>query len=488
MQLNGLPIDLDYVNELEINLNQEKNSILGFLAKHECILSAEDVIAELQAQKRNSKLKIKKVTAEDCHQSFNFNSNQHLNVLFYTVMDLPILDTTQTGLPSTSSKTIQKLLQHTENQEYKDILLHISHLSDVEKILSAFIPAFKNASKDKYGNVRLNGYFHLGGTVSGRMSSTEPNLQQLPATGSRFAKAVKRCFRSNDEWILCGIDFASLEDKIDALKTRDENKLKVYLEGYDGHCLRAFYYFKDKMPDIVEEYNKALTNEDKVKVINSISSKYKELRQLSKAPSFALTYDGTHHTLMNNCGFSKEEALKIEESYHQLYVQSDEWKKEKIKQAIKDGYVTGAFGLRVRTPLLKDADFNRLNPQESAEARTAGNALGQGWGLLNNRALNAVLKRVDEANLSEFIYPVASVHDASYYMIRNNLSLITWFNQVVSEEALWNNHETIFHEQVQLGGQLDLYYPSWKDVLTLPNKLSKEELKDLINNFLKETK
>lgn len=49
---------------------------------------------------------------------------------------------------------------------------------------------------------------------------------------------------------MCGIDFASLEDRIDALKTKDTNKLKVYIDGYDGHSLRAYAYFGNQMPDI----------------------------------------------------------------------------------------------------------------------------------------------------------------------------------------------------------------------------------------------
>lgn len=51
-------------------------------------------------------------------------------------------------------------------------------------------------------------------------------------------------------WIFAGADFASLEDYISALTTRDPNKLKVYIDGYDGHCLRAYAYFPERMPDI----------------------------------------------------------------------------------------------------------------------------------------------------------------------------------------------------------------------------------------------
>ena len=75
-----------------------------------------------------------------------------------------------------------------------------------------------------------------------------------------------------------GADYASLEDRIDALLTKDINKIKVYTDGYDGHSLRAFNYFRDQMPDI----------EDTVESINSIKDKYDHLRSDSKNPTFAL--------------------------------------------------------------------------------------------------------------------------------------------------------------------------------------------------------
>ena len=71
---------------------------------------------------------------------------------------------------------------------------------------------------------------------------------------------------------MVGADFNSLEEKISALTTKDPNKLKIYTDGYDGHCLRAYYYFKHLMPDIVES----------VESINSIEHKYPDKRQKSK--------------------------------------------------------------------------------------------------------------------------------------------------------------------------------------------------------------
>ena len=90
-----------------------------------------------------------------------------------------------------------------------------------------------------------------------------------------------------DGWVFLGADFSSLEDRINTLLTKDINKVKVYTGGYDGHCLRAFSYFPEHMPDIVQEYETASTEEERVKVINSIKRRYPDERQVSKAPTFA---------------------------------------------------------------------------------------------------------------------------------------------------------------------------------------------------------
>lgn len=187
---------------------------------------------------------------------------------------------------------------------------------------------------------------------------------------------------------------------------------------------------------------------------------------------------------MKNCGFSEELAKQIEERYHKLYAESDKWVHDKIKQACIDGYVTGAFGLRVRTPMLYRANPYKLTNIQAAESRTAGNALGQGWGLLNNRAMNAVLKRIDEAGLTEDIYPIAAIHDACYYMVRNNPETVLWLNQVTTEEAKWQDDPVISHPQVGLEGQLDLFFPDWATPLTLPESLTEPELIDLVQKHM----
>lgn len=249
-------------------------------------------------------------------------------------------------------------------------------------------------------------------------------------------------------------------------------------EGYDGHCLRAYYYFRDRMPDI---------DPTSVESINSIKKKYPELRQDSKAPTFALTYGGTYITLMKNCGFSEEQAKSIEANYHELYRESDEWVKERLARACDDGFVELAFGLKLRTPLLKQSILGNRSTlhQAEAEARTAGNALsGQSYGLLNNRAAVAFMKRVWASKWRTSIQPVALIHDAIYLLIDDDIECLEWVNKTLIEEMSWQELPEIAHDTVKLGAELDVFYPSWENEITLPNNATQQEIKDVIQKHL----
>lgn len=111
-------------------------------------------------------------------------------------------------------------------------------------------------------------------------------------------------------------------------------------------------------------------------------------------------------------GFTKEEALNIEAKYHELYKESDEWVAERMKEAAKRGYTEVAFGLRVRTPVMHQCILGLRNTPKEAEAekRTAGNALGQSWGLLNTRAGVEFNEIVRNSKYKHLIKPVAQIH------------------------------------------------------------------------------
>ncbi len=479
MQLTGLPVDMDEVKKVQIELQADADDSIQRMTSSMIVHS---FIYELETQAladHNKKLKTKTVTRADLGSikalqvSFNPNSAPQLQRLLYEpeFLNFPVIDLTDSNLPATGKDTLEKLKNHTTNPDELAFLEALIDYKDVAIILSTFIPAFLAATLGPDGWYYLFGNFNLGGTVSGRLSSSGPNLQNIPSAGTKYAKHIKRCVKAPKGFLFVGLDFSSLEDRISALTTKDPNKLKVYTDGYDGHSLRAYFYFSTLMPDIVET----------VESINSIQKKYKPLRQESKAPTFALTYQGTYITLMTNCGFSEVKAKDIESKYHLAYKVSDEWVAKKLEDATKNGYVTCAFGLRVRTPLLHQVILNtRRTPFEAAaEGRTAGNALGQSWCLLNSRAASEFMGKVRKSKYRTKIRPCAHIHDAQYYLIPDDIEVLMYMNEHLVKAVEWQNDPEIYHDQVKLGGELSIFYPNWSTELVIPNNATETEIADL---------
>lgn len=247
MQLTGLPINMDTVRIIKKSLQEDRDRALNVLENSPIIKLFEERLARDWVEERNSKLKRKVVSVEDFTGGFNPNSNPQLQKLLYELLELPVLDLTDGGSPATGKDTLDSLMAHTKDKGILEILQALIDYNSVDKILSAFIPAFERAHECDGWNY-LHGNFNLGGTVSGRLSSSSPNLQQIPSTGTKYAEPIKQCFEAPPGWLLLGLDFASLEDRISALTTKDPNKLKIYLDGLDGHSYRAFSYWPEKFP------------------------------------------------------------------------------------------------------------------------------------------------------------------------------------------------------------------------------------------------
>ena len=216
--------------------------------------------------------------------------------------------------------------------------------------------------------------------------------------------------------------------------------------------------------------------------VNRIQKEHKDLRQMSKAPSFAMQFLGTYRTLMKNLGWSESQAKGVEANYKKLYQKSIDWVNAKIEEAHIKGYSEGAFGLRIRTPLLAQTIYgaSKLPKEAAAEARTLGNAIsGQSHGLLNNRAAVAFMKKVWESPYRYDIKPVALIHDASYFVIRDDVEVVEWANRELIKAMQWQELPEIQHDEVKLEAALDIFWPDWSNAITLPNNSSKESIKEL---------
>lgn len=517
MELIGLPVNMDKVNELTPKLYQISDTALQSIMSHSSIGLVEKVLNQKAMNQYNAKHK-KQKTEDDFDIKFNPSSGNHLRILLYDVLELPVLAYTATKQPSTDNKTLQKLKHHTEHSELIQALL--DYLG-VQKIISTFVPVLQNATY-RDGWYYVQGNFNSTGTVSGRWSSSSPNLQQIPSNSS-YGKLIKECFSAKKGFIFCGADYTSLEAKIDALLTQDPAKLGIYINGYDSHAYNTYFYWKNqfnypfitdeskafKLGDTYYTENDTITYQNKPitvgeyhalghqdihlvsakelnkHTLNLIKTKHADMRSRSKPVTFALQYFGVEQTLVNNAGFSMEEATAIKANHDSLYQASIDYKEKRKQQTTLDGYATVAFGLRVRTPVLaKTVLGNKVTPyQAEAEARTVGNAMFQSYCMLNTRCMNAFMQRVWDSEYKYDILPVASIHDANYFIIKDNIHVVKWVNDTLIKEMNWQDLPEIKHDIVGLGGELDLY-PTWANPITLPNNVNRNQIKEIVKNHM----
>ena len=230
--------------------------------------------------------------------------------------------------------------------------------------------------------------------------------------------------------------------------------------------------------------NKVAVSKEEYKAfhVNRVKDEFSNLRSKSKISTFALQYSGTPNTLVKNSGFTKTEADQIYQNYHNAYIDSVRYTSAKKSQASKDGYISVAFGLRVRTPLIAQTFLGKSNtPKEAeAEARTAGNAVSQSFGLLNNRATNAFMEKVWKSKFRYSILPIGQIHDCTYFLIKNDLETLEWANKHLIEEMEWQDLPEIQHPDVHLGAELDVCIEGWHKPITVPNGANQDEIRGLI--------
>ena len=166
-----------------------------------------------------------------------------------------------------------------------------------------------------------------------------------------------------------------------------------------------------------------------------------------------------------------------------MYADSKEWTNQVLIKAAKVGYVELAFGLRLRTPLLAKSVMNSSYTMYEAtqEARTAANAAsGQSYGLLNNRAAIAFMKRVRASKWKYDIRIISLIHDALYFTIPDDIECVKWVNDNLIEEMSWQELPELKHDIVKLGAELDVLYSGWHQPITIDNYASIEEIEATI--------
>lgn len=287
-------------------------------------------------------VEIEKEAFEVAGESFNLASPKQLQVILFEKMALPVVKKTPKGQPSTAEDVLQELA---DEYELPRLLLEHRSLSKLKSTYTDKLPLQINADTG-----RVHTSYNQTVAATGRLSSTDPNLQNIPVR-SEEGRRIRQAFIADEGYVLLAADYSQIELRIMAHLSQDKSLLDAFAQGVDVHRATAAEVFGVAL-DAVEN----------------------EQRRAAKAINFGLIYGMSAFGLAKQLGIGRYEAQDYVNLYFERYPGVKKYMDETREQAHKNGYVETVFGRRLYLP-----EINSRNGQRRQYAeRTAINAPMQG--------------------------------------------------------------------------------------------------------------
>ena len=258
-------------------------------------------------------------------EEFNINSPKQLGEMLFDKMGLPKPKKTKIGY-STDAETLQKLAP-----KY-GIVEDILDYRQVTKLKSTYAEGLVKAA-DADG--RIHTVFNQTGTATGRLSSAEPNLQNIPVKTELGRRFRKYFVPTNEDYVLIDADYSQIELRLLAHISRDENMTEAFLNGSDIHTMTASTVF-GVSTDMVTP----------------------ELRKRAKAVNFGIVYGIGEHSLSEDLGISRKEAKQYIDSYLAGFPRVSAYLDGIKEKARENGYVVTEFGRKRHIPELTASNKN----------------------------------------------------------------------------------------------------------------------------------
>lgn len=307
------------LEEMEIPLAQvlARMENMGFLVDGESIrVYGERLETEIEA--------LQKQIYEEVGYEFNINSPKQLGEALFVKLGLPSGKKTKTGY-STNAEILEKLRY---DHPAVELVLHYRTLT---KLKSTYCEGMlKVIGPDG----RIHSNFNQTETRTGRISSTEPNLQNIPVR-TELGRELRKFFLAREGWVLVDADYSQIELRVLAHIAHDENMIRAFQDKEDIHTITASQVF-GMPPEMVTPL----------------------MRSRAKAVNFGIVYGIGAFSLSKDINVSRKEAQRYIDDYLTLYSGVDRYMKEVVEKAKEDGYVETLFHRRRYLPELTASNFN----------------------------------------------------------------------------------------------------------------------------------
>ena len=307
-------------------------------------------------------------------QPFNLGSPKQIGEIFFTKLGFPIVKRTPSGAPSTDEEVLEKLAE-----DYPLPARILAHRS-LSKLKGTYTDKLAQLALPRTGRVHTN--YAQAVAVTGRLSSNDPNLQNIPVKTAE-GRRVREAFVAPAGSVIASADYSQIELRIMAHISGDEALLKAFTDGIDVHRATA-----------AEVFGVA---------VDQVSS---EQRRYAKVINFGLIYGMSSFGLARNLGIETKAAAAYIDRYFQRYPGVKQYMDETKLSAKAKGYVETVFGRRLYLP-----EINSPNgPRRGGAERAAINAPMQGTAAdLIKLSMNAVLAALDDQGRGTQM--IMQVHD-----------------------------------------------------------------------------
>ena len=257
-------------------------------------------------------------------QEFNINSPKQLGEVLFERLGLPPVKKTKSGY-STNAEVLEKL------KSRHPIIEAILDYRTLTKLKSTYADGLVKEIAD---DGRIHTTFQNMVTATGRLSSTEPNLQNIPVR-TELGSEIRKMFVPKDGWVFVDADYSQIELRVLAHIAEDAHMQAAFTSGMDIHTATAAQVFHVAPEDVTPL-----------------------MRRHAKAVNFGIVYGISEFSLAEDIGVTRKEAKAYIENYLQNYAGVREYMKNIVAQAKQDGFVTTMFGRRRNLPELKSSNFN----------------------------------------------------------------------------------------------------------------------------------
>lgn len=362
------------VMELASDIEFPLSHVLAEMEWDGIMLDAK-ILSGLSEQMKTEMAELKQQIFEKSGEEFNINSTQQLGEILFKKLKLPSQKKTSTGQPSTSEDVLARLAV-----EY-DIAQLILDYRKLNKLRSTYVDALPKLIHPETGRIHTSFNQHV--TATGRLSSSDPNLQNIPVRSER-GREVRKAFVADSQKKLIAADYSQIELRVIAHISGDEAMIAAFNNDEDIHARTAKEIF-------------GLASVDEVD---------REYRRKAKEVNFGIPYGVSAFGLAQRLGIGRNEGREIIEAYFERFPKIKEYIDLKVEFARENGYVTTLAGRRRTIP---DINSKNRNVRGFAE-RTAINTPIQGTAAdLIKIAMINVFNSLQENNLETRM--LLQVHD-----------------------------------------------------------------------------